>query len=195
MAISSTIVQKLRSETGAGIMEVKRALEKSGGDIDAAKDHLRKSGQKLAAKVGARTTTEGKIGWYIHTDGKTAALVAVACETDFVARTEDFDTLVHDLAIHVVAMNPAYLDPSQIPAKVIEREKSVYSEQLTAEGKPKNLHGKIIEGKLKSFYQQTCLLYQPFVKDDKKTIEELLKEYVARLGENIRILSFSRLTL
>lgn len=195
MTITSDHVQQLRTATGAGIMDAKRALQEAGGDIEKAKDILRATGQKLAAKVESRKTSEGKIGEYVHTDGKSAALVAVACETDFVARTEDFGTLVHDLALHIVAMKPTYLDPSHVPADEIERETAVYRDQLLKEGKPEKLHDTIIQGKLKAYYGQICLLEQPFVKDDSKTISEVLKEYVARLGENIKITGFSRLGL
>ncbi len=195
MNITAAAIKQLREKTGAGLMEVKRALEQSKGDAEEAIKYLRASGQKFAAKMSARTTKEGKIGYYVHSDGKTAGLVAVACETDFVALTEDFSQLVHDLAMHVTAFNPRYLDSTQIPPDVIKNERNIFRAQIAKEGKPKQLHDKIIEGKLKSYYKENCFVNQPFVKDDTKSIEDLLKEYIAKLGENIRIVSFARLSL
>lgn len=195
MKISSSDIQKLRTETGAGIMDAKKALTAAKGDFTKAVEHLRKQGQKIALKKADRTTSEGLVGHYVHSNGKAAGLVALACETDFVARTKEFAALAHDLAMHVVAMDPSYLDAESVPQDVIESEKSVYLEQVVQEGKPKNIQEKIIEGKLKAFYKENCLINQPFIKDDKKSIEDLLKEYVAKLGENIRITKYTYLTL
>ncbi|MFA6908474.1 MAG: translation elongation factor Ts [Patescibacteria group bacterium] len=193
--ISTQDIQKLREATGAGIMEVKKALQGSNGDMDKAIDLLRKAGKKLAQKVGERKTSEGRIGSYIHTDARSGALVAIACETDFVARTEDFDTLGHDIAMHIVALRPRYVDESQIPADIVAKETAVFMEQVKADGKPEKLHDTIVKGKLQAWYREICLLRQPFVKDDTKSVDDVLKEYVARLGENIRIVSFSVISL
>lgn len=195
MEISIQDIQKLRELTGSGMMDAKRALTSAKGDLDAAVKELRRAGMKIAEKKQDRATKQGLVGHYVHTDGKIAALVAVACETDFVARTDDFVTLAHDLALHVAAMNPLYIDPEQVPSDIIEKEKTVYREQMIREGKPAHLVDKIIEGKIQTYYSAVCLMRQPFVKDDSKTVGDLVKEYVAKLGENIRITNFSRLGL
>lgn len=195
MAISTQDIQALRQQTGVGMMEAKKALTASDGDMAKAIEHLRKSGLKMAAQKSERAVKEGVVGTYLHANGKVAAMVAVACETDFVARTDNFKELAHDIALHVAAANPKYLDASAIPSDVIEREKDIYREQLKAEGKPEKMWDKIMEGKLQKFYGEVCLLNQPFVKDDQQTIAQLVQAAVTSLGENIQIVSFSRLAI
>ncbi|MFA6511506.1 MAG: translation elongation factor Ts [Patescibacteria group bacterium] len=188
-------IKQLRTETGAGIVDVKAALEEAGGDQEQAKTILRKKGKQLAEKKANREVHEGFVGTYVHATGKIGAMVALACETDFVARTEDFKALANDIAMHVAALQPAYLAPEDVPAEEIEKEKDIYREQLAKAGKPENMLDKILAGKLEKFYEQTCLVRQPFVKDDSKTIEELVTAAVTAMGENIRITSFSYLAL
>ncbi len=195
MAITTADIQTLRQQTGVGILEAKKALLSADGNMTKAVEILRKAGVKLAAKKSDRAVKEGVIGMYIHANHKIGAMVALACETDFVARTEDFQNLAHDLAIHVAAANPRYLQPSQIPDDVIASERDIYQAQLKAEGKPEKMWEKIVDGKLEKFYAETCFLAQPFVKDDQQTIAELVQSAVTRLGENIQIVSFNRETV
>lgn len=195
MKIDTKLIQQLREKTGAGIMDVKEALAEFNGDVDKAIESLRKKGQKIAATKQDRQTKEGLIGCYVHANGKIAALVAVACETDFVAQTDDFKNLVHDLAMQVAATNPLYLSPNEVPVEVVKKEKEIYLEQLKKEGKPEKVLDKIVDGKLAKYYQGVCFLKQLFIKDDKKSIEQLLQEVIAKLGENIQIKEFKRLNL
>lgn len=195
MGISTQDIQKLREDTGAGIMDAKRALEEANGDMGKALDVLKKQGQKLAAKKQDRATNQGVVGSYVHANGKVAALVAVACETDFVANTDDFKELAHDLAMHVAAMDPQYIRPDDVPAEVVAQEQSSYAAELKDSGKPEKLWDGIVKGKLNKFYGQMCLVKQPFIKEDKKTIEQLMQEYVLKLGENIQIKNFKRIEL
>lgn len=188
-------IKQLREETGAGIVDVRQALQEADGDTKKAKEILRKKGQHIAAKKAGRTASEGFVGSYIHVTGKIGAMVALACETDFVARTENFQRLAKDLAMHVAAMHPHYVRPEDVPAEVIEKEKEIYRAQLAKEGKPEQVMEKILTGKLAKFYSEVCLTEQPFVKDDEKTVGALLIEAVAALGENIQIVSFSYLAL
>lgn len=195
MSISTADIQALRAQTGVGMMAAKKALEAAGGDMTAAVEALRKKGQKVAAAKSTRSVKEGVIGTYLHSNGKVAALVAVACETDFVARTEDFQTLAKDLAMHVAAMNPLYLKPADVPADVIAKEEEIYRAQLEAEGKPAAMLEKILPGKLKKYYSDVCLTEQLYVKDDSMTIGQLAAAAVTKLGENIQIIAFSRLVI
>ncbi len=188
-------VQKLREQTGAGMMAAKKALEEAGGNFDKAVDLLRQRGVKVAAAKGERATGQGLVEAYIHTGGRLGVLVEVACETDFVARTDKFKELAHDIAMQIAAANPLYLDPSQIPAEIIAREKSVYREQLASEGKSGDIAEKIIEGKLNKYYQEVCLLLQPFFKNDKQTVGDVIAEAVATIGENIKVKRFARFVL
>lgn len=192
---STELIKKLREATGAGIVDVQEALDASGDNMEKAVEWLRKKGQKIADKRAARTTSEGFIGSYVHATGKIAALVAVACETDFVGRNEDFRAFAKELALQVAATAPQYVAPADVPAEVIEREKAIYREQLVAEKKPAAVMEKIIEGKLNKFYSDVCLLKQVYVKDDSKTVEQLLTEVIAKIGENIRIVRFAYFTL
>jgi len=195
MAITAEQVKELRERTGAGMMECKRALEETGGNMEAAIDLLRSRGAAKAAKRAGREAREGAIGSYVHMGGKIGVLVEVNCETDFVARTEDFQTLVRDLAMHIAAANPLAVTADQIPAEIVERERAIYLEQVKNEGKPENLWEKIAEGKLKKFFQENALMQQAFVKDPDKTIEQLVTEVSARTGENIVVRRFVRFAL
>ena len=193
--ISAELVKQLRDKTGVGMMECKKALEEAGGDEAKAIDILRSQGIAKAQNKSSRTTAEGAIGCYVHSNGKLGALVALACETDFVARTDDFRTLASELAMHVAASQPTYLKPEDIPQEIIDREKAVYEEQLRGQNKPEAAWPKIIEGKLGKFYEDNCLLHQLYIKDDKQTIQQLITSAVQKMGENIEIKSFSRLSL
>ena len=188
-------VQKLRRATGAGMMDAKKALAEAQGDFTAAVDILRKKGSKIAAGKMGRSTSQGLVEAYIHAGGKIGSLVELACETDFVARTEQFKTLAHDLAMQVAAANPQYLSPADVPADVLAHEKEIFVEQLKNDGKTGAMVDKIIEGKLQKYYEEVCLLSQPFFKDDKKPVGEVLTESIATIGENIKIKRFARFEL
>ena len=196
MEITAALIQQLRSKTGLGIMKCKEALKATDGNIEAAIDYLRKKGLADASKKAHRATTEGRIGYYIHHSGKLGVLVEIRCETDFVAKTDEFDEFIRDVSMHIASMNPRYVSIEDIPEDVLEREKDIYKGQVLEMGnKPANIVDKIVQGKLTKFYSQVCLLEQPFVKDDTVTIQELLKGKVAKLGENIVIKRFSRIAL
>lgn len=195
MKITTSLIQKLRVATGVGMMDAKKALEKNDGDFDNSIDYLKKQGQVVAAKKQDRTTKEGTIGYYLHSNGKMGTMVALACESDFVAKTDDFKSLAHELAMQVAATDPTYLSPEQIPKEVITKEKEVFMANLEREKKPTKIRDKIIAGKLEKFYAETCLLKQPYVKDDKLTVEQLIHQTVQKLGENIQIKEFSRMSL
>lgn len=192
--ISASAVKDLREKTGAGMMECKKALSDSGGDFEKAIDLLRQKGLATAAKKAGRTASEGMIGSYIHMD-KIGVMIEVNCETDFVARTDDFRELVKDIAMHIAASNPTYLVREDVPQNVLEREKDIYRAQVT--NKPPQVMEKIVEGKLDKFYTDTCLLDQIFVKDpdQKKKIRDIITEKVAKLGENIVVRRFARFQL
>lgn len=188
-------IQKLREQTGAGMMAAKQALEEAKGNFDEAVDVLRKRGVKVAASKVDRATGQGLVEAYVHNGGKLGVLVEVACETDFVALTDKFKDLAHDLAMQIAASNPTYLDVADVPAEVIEHEKKIYMEQLAAEGKTGVMVEKIIEGKLSKFYQEVCLLQQPFFKDDKLSVAEVITAAIATIGENIKVKRFARFAL
>jgi elongation factor Ts len=190
-------VKELRERTGAGMMECKKALEETNGNVEAAIDLLRARGAARAAKRGERETREGVIGSYVHTDRRIAVLVEVQCETDFVARTEVFQRLARDLAMHIAATNPLALDAASIAPEVVERERAVYLEQVRNEGKPANIHEKIVEGKMRRFYQESALLEQVFVKaeDGKQTVKQVVQEAATKTGENIVVRRFVRFAL
>jgi len=192
--ISADAVKDLREKTGAGMMECKKALVESGGDFEKAVDRLRQKGLATAAKKAGRTASEGMIGSYMHMD-KIGVMTEVNCETDFVARTDDFREMVKDICMHIAAANPGYLSREDVPQDVIEREKEIYKAQVT--NKPPQVVEKIVEGKLEKFYSDTCLLDQIFVKDpdQKKKIKDLITEKVAKLGENIIVRRFMRYQL
>jgi len=189
-AITAQMVKDLREATGAGVMDCKRALEAHDGDFEQAQVFLAEQGAQKAAKRAGRETKEGKLGSYIHAGSRVGALVEINCETDFAAGTYEFGQLAHDLAMQVVAANPSYLRPEDVPAEVLEEEKATYQEDL--EDKPEHIHERIIEGKLQKFYEQVCLMEQPFVKDTDFTIKELVQQKNAALGENIAVRRFAR---
>lgn len=186
-------IQTLRERTGVGMLDAKRALEENAGNLEAAVTALRKAGQKVAEKKATRVTREGVVGVYEHSNKKLLAAVSVACETDFVARTSDFQNLAHELAMHVAAAAPTYLNTESIPADILEQERDVARAQ--AAGKPENIVTSIVEGKLKKFAEEHCLLEQKFFKDDTKTVNQVVNEAIQKLGENIQVREFVRLTV
>ena len=192
MAISADVVRDLREKTGAGMMECKKALVESGGEFEKAIDLLRQRGLATAAKKAGRTASQGLIGSYIHMD-KIGVMIEVNCETDFVARTDDFKELVKDLAMQIAAANPGYVSREEVPQDVIEREKEIYRAQVT--NKPPQVVEKIVEGKLEKFFSDTCLVDQVFVKDPDKKIKDVITEKVAKVGENIVVRRFVRYQL
>ena len=189
--ISATMVKDLRERTGAGMMDCKKALSESGGDFTKAEEYLRKKGISRAESKGGRIAAEGLVGTYVH-GGKIGVLVEVNCETDFVARNEDFQGLVKEIAMQVAAANPRYVRREEIPAEVLEKEKEIHRHQLREAKKPEAIWDKIIVGKIEKFYETVCLVDQVWIKDDKKTIKTLLTEKVAKIGENITIRRFAR---
>jgi elongation factor Ts len=191
-AITADQVKQLRDKTGAGMMECKAALTEANGNMEEAITLLRKRGLAQAAKRAGRTTAQGLIGSYIHMGGKIGVLVEVNCETDFVARTEAFQNLVKEVAMHIAAADPKWVRREDVPAEAIDKERSIYRAQMENSGKPANVLDKIIEGKLGSFYSQFVLLDQPFVRDDKMTVSQLVAEATAKTGENITIGRFAR---
>lgn len=185
-------ITKLRNQTGAGMMDCKKALDEAGDDYDKALDVLRKKGEaKAAKKMAEREAKEGIVYSYIHSNNKAGAMIELFCETDFVARTDDFKNLAQDIAMQIVAMSPEYLKPEDVPAEIVEKEKEVYREQLKSEGKPAEMIEKILEGKLNKFYEDVCLIKQTFVKDDKMKIEDLIKQTIAKTGEKIELGRFA----
>ncbi|CAN5728746.1 MAG: translation elongation factor Ts [Gemmatimonadetes bacterium] len=195
MAIAAKDVKELRDRTGAGMMECKSALEETGGDMEKAIDTLRARGAAKAAKRAGREATEGTITSYIHMGGKIGVLVEVNCETDFVAKTDDFQRLAREIAMHIAAANPVSVSREHIPADVVERERGVYREQMRESGKPEHIWDKIVDGKLEKFYAESALLEQPFVKNPDQTVRELLTEVSARTGEKIEVRRFTRFAL
>lgn len=195
MEITTSMIKDLREATAAGVLDCKKALEASGGDLEKAKVYLREKGLAAAAKKASRAAEEGLIEAYIHTGGRVGALIELNCETDFVARTEAFEGLAHDLALQVVAARPLYLAPDDIPPDVLEEEKNVYRVQARETGKPERIIEKIVEGKLQKYYQEVCLMKQPFIKDNDLTVQDVLTEIIAKLGENIAVRRFVRFEL
>jgi len=192
MAVDAKLVKTLREMTGAGILECKKALEETGGNLEEAVELLRKKGIAKAAKKAGRETKEGLIHAYIHAGGRVGVLLELNCETDFVARNETFKELANELALQIAAMRPQYVSRDTVPKEVIEKEGEIAREAALAEGKPEHIAEKIAEGKVDKFLKEVCLLEQPYIKDDKKTIEDLIKEYIAKLGENIQVRRFTR---
>ncbi len=195
MGVNTELIQQLRAQTGAGVLDAKKALEESDNDLDKAVELLRKQGQKVAAKKQDRKASEGLVEAYVHGQGRVGVLVKLNCETDFVARTEQYKELAHQIAMHIAAFNPQYISADDVPEEVIAKEKEVYKEQLKQEGKDEAVMDKIIEGKVKKFYKEVCLLEQEFVMDDKKTVQQIVTDKIAELGENIQITDFKRVTL
>jgi elongation factor Ts len=185
-------VQELRRRTGAGMMECKKALEETAGDMEKAVEYLRKKGIAKAEKRSGRSTSEGVITSYIHPPGKIGVLVELNCETDFVARTDDFKTLAREVAMHIASAAPLAVDKDGVPADAVDRERRIAEEQVRASGKPDHLVSKIVDGKLEAFYKQVALLSQPWIREDKKTIGDLIKEASSKLGENVQVRRFVR---
>src|SRR5262252_6548064 len=192
MEISAKLVKDLREKTGAGMMDCKNALVEAKGDMDQAVVVLRKKGLASAQKKAARVAAEGMIGHYIHAGGKLGVLVEVNCETDFAARSEAFQALVKDIAMHIAAQSPLFVKRDDVPAEVLEKEKEIYKDQARASGKPANIIDKIAEGKLKQYYELACLYDQKFVKDPNITVKDLINNLVAKIGENIQVRRFAR---
>jgi len=195
MAINAELVKKLRDQTGAGMMECKKALVEAKGNLEEAVTILRKQGLAQATKKAGRSTNEGMVGHYIHMNGRIGVLVEVNCESDFVARTDDFQSLTREIAMHIAAANPQYVRRDDVPADVLERERAIYRSQMEGQNKPEPVVQKIVEGKLNSFFEQVCLLDQPSIRDPKVTIGQVVQQAIARLGENIAIPRFVRFKL
>ncbi|MBI3603220.1 MAG: translation elongation factor Ts [Nitrospirae bacterium] len=195
MASNSTLVKELREKTGAGILDCQKALTESGNDIEKAIEHLRQKGLAAAQKKAGRETNEGLISAYIHPGSRIGVLIEVNCETDFVARNEEFQAFVKDLALQVAASNPSFVKREDIPAALIEKEKQIYQAQAKEMGKPEAAWGKIVEGKLEKFRQESCLLEQAFIKNPTVTIKDLLAQKIAKIGENMSIRRFTRYQL
>lgn len=195
MSITAAQVNELRKATGAGLMDCKKALTETAGDMEKSIDYLRKKGLAAASKKAGRIATEGVVGSYIHAGGKIGVLVEVNCETDFVAKNETFNSFVKDVAMHIAAAYPQYVRREEVPEAVIEREKEIYRAKARETGKPDNIIEKIIEGQITKFYAEICLLEQPFVKDTDKTVQIYLNETIATIGENISIRRFARFVL
>jgi elongation factor Ts len=195
MAVSASAVKELREKTGAGMMECKKALEEANGDLTRASELLREKGLAAAAKKAGRLASEGLVEAYIHANGRIGVLVEINCETDFVAKTDEFKTFVRDIAMHIAATNPGYVRREEVPTEELEKEKEILKAQALNEGKPANIVEKMVEGRINKYYQEVCLLEQSFVKDPDKTIEGLLKEKIAKIGENISIRRFARFEL
>ena len=195
MNITSAMVKDLREKTGAGMMGCKEALSASDGDFDKAIDYLRKKGLSAATKRSSKAAKDGTISTYIHMGGKIGVMVELNCETDFVAKTENFQNLAKDIAMQVAATNPTYVNSAEIPPEILEREKEIYKGQLLAEKKPEKIWDKIIEGKLNKYYEEVCLVNQKFIKDDSMSVETLINNMIAKTGENIIMRRFCRFQL
>ncbi|WP_461834288.1 translation elongation factor Ts [Desulfothermus sp.] len=192
MKITAKMVKELRDKTGAGMMDCKKALLESGGDEEKALAWLREKGISKAQKRAGKTASEGMIGSYIHMNGKIGVLVEINCETDFVAKSDKFQEFAKNIAMQIAASSPQYISPEDIPEDVLEKEKEIYANQAKEEGKPENIIPRIVEGKLKKFYKEVCLLEQPYIRDDSLSIQDLLNELVSVLGEKIVIRRFVR---
>jgi len=192
MDISAALVKKLRDQTGAGFMECKAALTEANGDLDAANTILRKRGLAQAAKKAGRSTSQGSVGSYIHMGGKMGVLVEVNCESDFVARTDQFAALVKEIAMHIAAADPKYVRREEVPGDALDKERDIYRAQFEQSGKPASVVDKIVEGKLGSFYEQVVLLDQKFIRDPNLTVSQVIAEATAKMGENITVSRFAR---
>ena len=195
MEITSVMVKELRVKTGTGMMDCKEALKATDGDFEKAIDYLRKKGLSAATKRSSKAAKDGTVASYIHMGGKIGVMVEINCETDFVAKTDDFQKMAKDIAMHIAASNPLYVRPDEVPADVLEREKEIYRSQLQEEKKPEKIWDKIIEGKLKKYYEEVCLIEQKFIKDTDITIGTLLSNTIAKTGENVVIRRFARFQL
>ncbi|MCA1960796.1 MAG: translation elongation factor Ts [Desulfomonile sp.] len=195
MEISAKMVKDLREKTGLGMMDCKKALQETNGDVEKAVEYLRKSGALKAAKREGRATSEGRIGSYIHMGGKIGVLLELKCESDFVAKTDRFNELLKDLCMQVAASAPQWVSPEEVPEEIVNKEKEIYMTQAREQGKPEKILEKIAEGRLQKFYSEVCLLEQPFVKDTDKTVKQLISETIAQLGENMTVGRFVRFQL
>ncbi|MBT3589125.1 MAG: translation elongation factor Ts [Candidatus Marinimicrobia bacterium] len=195
MSIDAKQVKTLRDKTGAGMMDCKKALVETNGDVEKAVDYLRKSGVAKAEKKGTRATKEGMVYSYIHAGGRLGVLVELNCETDFVAKTEGFNELAHNVAMQIAATNPISLSKDNVPEDIVERERNIYSDQAKASGKPENIIEKMVDGRMKKYFSENCLLEQVYIKDPDKHVSDLLTETVATLGENISINRFIRFAI
>lgn len=192
MAVDIKIIQELRNRTGLGLMDCRKALEEAQGDIEKALEILRKKGASIAAKRSDKSTSEGIVTSYIHPGDRIGVLLELNCETDFVAHTEDMRRLANDICLHIAALKPLYLSPEQIDEKFIEHERTIFKEQLKDSGKPEKVIEQIIQGKLNKLFSEICLLKQPFVKDDQLTVDDAIKQVIAKTGESIKIRRFAR---
>jgi elongation factor Ts len=195
MTISATMVKELREKTGVGMMECKKALLETDGDVAEAEKHLRKKGMAVAAKKAGRATGEGAIASYIHTGGKIGVLIEVNCETDFAARSDDFKSLVHDLAMHVAAAGPRFVRREEVTEAILDEEREIARAAALKSGKPENVVDKIVTGKMEKFYAETCLMEQAFVKNPDETVGQMITDAIARIGENIQVQRFVRYLL
>ena len=195
MAISTALIKDLREKTGVGIMDCKQALNESDGDVNKAIEYLRKKGIATAKKRGGRVTSQGQVASYIHAGGKIGVLLEVNCETDFTGKSEEFTNFVKDTSMQIAATNPIALDRENVPRDILEKEREIYATQAKESGKPEKVIEKIVDGKLKKFFSEACLLEQPFVKDPDITVQDLLNEMMAKTGENIVIRRFVRFQL
>ena len=195
MAISAILVKELRDKSGAPMMDCKTALVEAGGDLEQAHRILRQKGQATAVKRSSKATSEGAVGSYIHAGGRIGVLIEVNCETDFVARTADFQTLVKDLAMHIAASEPRVVDRDEVTEDVLNEEREIYRQQAAASGKPPAVVEKIVAGRMEKFYQEFCLMEQPFVRDPNLTVKDVVHNVIAKTGENIRVRRFARFVL
>lgn len=195
MTVPASLVKDLRERTGAGMMDCKKALAESGGDINKAADYLREKGLAAAAKKAGRIAAEGLVESYIHGGGRIGVLVEVNCETDFVAKTEDYRALVKDIAMQIAAAKPEYVKREDVPNEALEHEKTILRAQALNEGKPANIVEKMVEGRVEKYFKEVCLLEQPFIKDPDKSVKQLLTEKISKIGENISIRRFTRYEL
>jgi elongation factor Ts len=195
MQITPAMVKELREKTGAGIMDCKEALTATSGSLEEAVDYLRKKGLQAATKRSSRSTGQGAVGSYIHGGGRIGVLVEVNCETDFVARTDDFQELVRDLAMQVAASNPLYVSREHVPIEVVTKERSILEEQAKASGRPAQVIAKMVEGRLEKYFEDVCLLEQPFIKDQAMSVSDVIKSKIAKIGENITVSRFARFQL
>ena len=192
MEVSASMVKDLREKTGAGMMDCKKALAEAGGSFEKAVDYLRQKGLATAARRAGKVASEGQIGSYVHAGGKLGVMLEVNCETDFVAKTDDFRAFAKDMAMHIAASNPLYIQRENVPPEALEREREIYRAQARDARKPEKIMEKIVEGKLEKYYGEVCLLEQPFVKDPDRTVQDLLNELIAKLGEKVEVRRFMR---
>lgn len=192
MEVSASMVKDLREKTGAGMMDCKKALAESGGNFEKAVDYLRQKGLATAARRAGKVASEGQIGSYVHAGGKIGVMLEVNCETDFVAKTDDFHAFAKDVAMHIAASGPLYIQRENVPPEALEREREIYRAQAREAGKPEKIMEKIVEGKLEKYYSEVCLLEQPFIKDPDRTVQDLLNGLIGKLGEKVEVRRFIR---